>query len=392
MAATNFIILLAAFACLANLAGLEAAKSVRIALQKGTSMKAGHLGQPATNYFARTEFGTPPKPFNMLIDVNARESWLPQDLTMGWAHTKLNHRDGYRQKDSNTSIKQLDATYLIEYQGCALEGKAYRDVLSFKDVLESLLPVRFEQRFLAMFSASNDKFRKSFPSADGVLAFSPWPISETGSDMVCVAMNRANLTGGLVIGLELDSDLDSPQGGELTIGGLDALQLTGELRFHRLAAQHSWEVSLQSVVLGANQIDACPGVNSRENSCTAVLSTTANDIMGPEAAIKPLLALLGVYDTSDSFKSSALYKIDCDQERTAPNLTFVIDGAHYTVPAASYIKKRESGILFFKSTSCYVSLLATTSDHSWTLGTNFLSNYYTVLDMDKQAAALGQRK
>uniref|UniRef100_A0A6G1SM20 Cathepsin E n=1 Tax=Aceria tosichella TaxID=561515 RepID=A0A6G1SM20_9ACAR len=387
--AARIIILLLVFGALADFPGLlQASKTVKIALSKRTSMQAGNLGQPVTSYYTSMDFGTPPISFNMLIDVNAREVWLPHHLKLGMVYQRLNYRNGYRKTGSTTSLKEPDSKYRIEYKGCDLTGKAYRDVIRFRDVTGTILPVKFEQRFIAVSSASSDIFNR-FTPADGVLAFSPWPTSESGSDTICLAMKRANLTGELRFGLELNQEFESQSGGVLTIGDADMSKIEGDFRFHHLVTINgNWEIGLQQVMFGAHTIDVCQHQVSNRAPCSALISTTSDDIYGPSEAIKTMLRFLGFTDVDTH---APLYEIDCLKVATAPTLTFVIDGINYTLPPTSYIKKKVDGF-YFKSTTCYVALLPNLSDNKWELGTSFLSQYYSVFDIERRVVAFGKRK
>jgi hypothetical protein len=380
--ARHFDLLLLLLLPLARLLLLDAApnKLVRIALHKDTQQQAGNLTLPVTSYYARAEIGTPPKPFNLLLDVSAREVWVPHYSRLGLIYSRLNYKNGYCKKDSSTSVKEPNEIYKIQYSETELSGKAYRDVLGFVDVLPAgSPPVKFEQRFLAISSASNDKFTK-FGSADGVMAFSPWRVSETGSDSIGASMIRSNLTSALTIGLALSSPAaDGAELGELSIGGPNPEKyVLNSVRYHSVISQYTWAVGLQRVMVGSSPVEACSRSNNGTR-CVAELSTTASDIYGPNQAIGALLNLLGFDEAKINFHQSQVYEIDCIKVASAPSLNFMIDGALYTIPPTSYIKKKVDGLIF-KSSTCYVGLLPNWSEDKWTLGTSFLANFYTILD------------
>ena len=356
---------------------------VRVALGKVTTMQAGDLGQPISSYFANIGVGTPPKSFKFLVDINAREIWLPHYMKLGVIFNRLNYKAGYCKKDSSSGAKEVQ-TYTIEYRACELSGKAYRDVFEFENVTESLKSVRFEQRFLAISSASNDRIGRL--GIDGVISLNPWPISETGSDLITVGMSRAGLTSELKFSLLLDPNPDSSYGGELALGAVDASKFVGSLRYHKGIGQHQWELNLQSVMLGGNVVSCLEG------NCSAVLATSHNDIYGPASDVQQVLKLLGFAQVdTEGLKEDRLYEIDCLKVASLPPLTFIIDGAYYVIHPLSYIKKKVDGVVF-KSSTCYVSILSNGSKNRWDLGTNFVSNYYTVFDVNLRQVAFGVRK
>lgn len=368
---------------------------MRISLSKTTSSTGGDHSQPLTSYYVKIDIGTPPKPFRMLVDVNARETWLPHYLKLGVLYARLNYLNGYAKKSSSTSVKEAEKEYTIDYNSCELTGKAYRDLFEFKDVVESLKVPKFVQRFLAISSASNDRFGRR-GEVDGAMALNPWPISETGSDLISVTLSRTDLIGELIFGLSLEDNqnLDGKAipGGELTLGGTNPNLYIGNFRYHTIWSQYTWELKLQSVMLGASVVSCGQGGTGDE--CTALISTSHNDIYGPSKDVQQILILLGFGEDikSNGFKANKLYEIDCLKVASSPTLTFVIDGLYYVIPPTSYIRKKVEGLIF-KSQTCYVSLLANeASKNQWILGTHFLSNFYTIFDISNRRIGFGTRK
>lgn len=364
--------------------------AVQIGLRKQSSMQAGRLGQPVTSYLMEIEMGNCQQTFQMLVDVNAREIWLPEHKKLA-LFSRLNYKNGYKRQE--TSRKEQGTVYKTVYNDCELTGEAYWDDIRLLGYVNTIIPRRkFPLRFLVINCASNDNF-KQFSAADGVMAFSPWPLSESGSELTLTAMKQANLISELVFSLELDSDLSNTDGGELSIGGVNPTKFVGQLKYHQLISSHFWEIGgLDLVMLGANSIDACQTRQlGNASTCSVHLSTTSNDIYAPTEAIKAMLKLLNFEEADRKYNPSTLYEIDCLRVATAPSLTFVIEGAYYTVPPTSYIRKKVDGYIF-KSSTCYVAMLPSLSDNKWRLGTNFLANYYTVFDMDKRAVAFGKRR
>lgn len=370
---------------------------IRISLSRSIEPSGGPYGQPLTNYYFKASVGTPPKPFNFLVDINARENWLPHHLKLGEIYPRLNYKNGYAKKTSSSGIKEDEKQYNVDYESCELTGKAYRDLFEFRDVVESLKLPRFTQRFLAISSASNGNFspRKS-AGIDGVMGLNPWPISEIGSDMMIVALSRAGLIGELKFGLALQDSTslsEKPEnGGELTLGGINPTYYLGTLRFHQVQSQYNWELMLQSVMLGASPVSCTSG--SSQGVCTALISTSHNDIQGPKQDVKQILSVLGFKTLieDEGVRPGKLYDIDCLKVASSPTLTFVIEGLYYVVPPTAYIRKKTEGIIF-KSETCYIAIHANDkSDGQWILGTNFLVNFYSIFDINARKIAFGVRK
>lgn len=373
--------------CLSNLS--LGAKTIRIKLHKTTSKQAGILGQPVTSYYINVNIGTPPKPFKLLLDTNANESWLPHYLKLGIIFSRLNYKNGYCKKDSKTSRKE-DREFTIEYQECELTGKPYEDIFEFKDVSEgtsSNSSVSLRQRFLAISSASNDRF--SSLEIDGVLSFAPAVSSDSGTRSILLNLNDARLIDELRFAIILDNIEDNDEGGELMIGGIDQTKYIGNIRYHPLISLHRrWELPLQSVMLGG-EVVSCYNLG-----CRATLSTGANDFYGPREDVLRIMKLLNVTSPdkdSNQLASDRLFEIDCLRVVNLPNLSFNIDGMPYVVSPSSYIKKKIDGLVF-KSSTCYVTILPSDTVNHWILGSNFMSNYYTVFDLYKHQIGFATRR
>lgn len=366
-------------------------KLVKVPLRKFTIVHGDSQGQPLTVYFVRAGFGTPSKPFNMLVDVNGREVWLTHRPRMGPFPTGLKNMNGYCRECSTTSLKEQHEIYKINYLETELTGEVYRDEVGLEKVAEGAhntsQSVWFQQRFLLISSASNDRINK-YDVVDGVLALGPQSVSETGADSVTVAMRRANLISRIRFCLEIDPEPEGERGGELTIGGIDVRKYRDDLKYHQLSSRNSWELGLQMVMLGADSMNACSSSSNRLDACIAVLSTTTNYIHGPSESIRVLLRLLGVDEGSEG---RPLREIDCSKVANSPTLTFVIDGTQYPVPPTSYIKRKIDSS-HSNSSTCFIGLQSNLSDNRWELGTSFLLNFYTVFDMENLSVAFGRRK
>lgn len=355
-------------------------KTVQIKLHKSISEQGGILGQPVTSYYTNVNIGTPQKPFKLLIDTDANESWLPHYLKLGIIYSRLHYKTGYCKKDSKTGKKE-EKSFTFEYQKCELSGKSYEDIFEFIDVNEgsSSSNVSFRQKFLAISSASNDRF--SNLEIDGVLSLAPAVLSDSGIQSVLLNLHETNLIGDSKFSIVLDTDDEKSEGGEIILGGINQAKFIGNIRYHPLISHHKrWELKLQSVMLGG-EVVACYNL-----ACKTTISTGVNDFYGPREDVLRIMNLLGVINSqkdNNQLVEDKLFEIDCLKVVNLPNLSFNIDGTPYVVSPSSYIKKKVDGLIF-KSSTCYVAILPRNSINHWILGSNFISNFYTVFDLNKR--------
>lgn len=364
-------------------------KMIRVALHKGTTMKAGIHGQPVTSYYARVDIGTPPKTFNLSIDIGARETWLPHySMLGGILFNRLHYRRGYSKKSSSTSVKK-NSVFTFEHMQCELEAKPYEDLFEFKDVIESLSRPIVRQRFLSVSSASSDRFA-DLPS-DGIVAFNGQPESAAGTRLLILNLLQAKLIDSPIFSLWLDANPESNEGGELTIGGLNPTRYMGVMIRHPVVTGNGgdrWAVGLKEVLLGETV------VSCYRKNCSATLATGVNDLFGPREDVLRIMEALrsigGGIRIERSSNNEDLYEIDCLQVVNLPPLRFVINDVPYQIQPVDYLRKKVDGVLF-KSATCYVAILPNDSSKSWILGSNFLSNFYTVYDYNKKEIGIAAR-
>lgn len=363
-------------------------RTIQIKLHKSTSEQGGILGQHVTSYYTNVNIGTPQKPFKLLIDTNANENWLPHYLKLGIIYSRLHYKNGYCKKDSKTGKKE-EKLFTFEYQKCELSGKAYEDIFEFIGVNEgsSYNNVSFRQRFLAISSASNDRF--SSLEIDGVLSLAPAVMSDSGTQSVLLNLRDTKLIDELKFSIALDTVDEKSEGGEIILGGTDQTKYIGNICYHPMISLHKrWELNLQSVMLGG-EVVSCYNLG-----CKTTLSTGVNDFYGPREDVLRIMNLLGVVNNqkdNNELVEDKLFEIDCLKVINLPNLSFNIDGKPYVVSPSSYIKKKVDGLIF-KSSTCYVAILPSDSINHWILGSNFMSNFYTIFDLNQRQIGFATRK
>jgi len=351
------------------------ARLIRVPLLRGTTQSAGQLGQPVISYYAPVSIGTPPKVFNVEFDVDFNELFVPH-YEWNPFKTNLHYGKGFQCKVSSSCVKDKNSL-TIEYQHCKLSGKLYEDVITFNNAYGNLLgpnvnvsvPVSMRQSFLAAADASDARF-KDLP-IDGVFGLGPLAKSSTKITNLLVNLHENKLIDNLQFSFWFNPVLDSIQGGELVLGGIDTQRYQGKIYWHHLSAvSGQWTLGLQYVSLG-NQVVGCYG-----HSCQAMLSTGLTDLYGPRDDVMKIYALL-----NSSRQKSGLELIDCRRISSLPIITFTIDGIPYPLLPTNYIRKTVDGAIF-KSETCYVAILPSDSHRNeWILGTNFLGTYYSMFDM-----------
>lgn len=367
-----------------------AGRLMHVPLVRATTQGAGQLGQPILSYYSVVNIGTPAVPFKIHFDVGLSELFVPH-YSWNPFNRNLHYGTGFQCK-SSTTCQKTDTQYSFTYQNVQMTAKRYEDTMTLMmaranntaegvqltsnwstnstTTMSALVPAVWRQNFLSVSSASDGKFSQL--PIDGFFGLSPSPQSLAAVNNILVSLHTAQLIDNLQFSIWLNPVLDSPNGGELILGGVDTDRYQGQIYWHHLAglAPSQWALGLQYVSLG-KQVVSCSG-----QQCTAVLSTGLSDILGPAEDVKKIYSLL---NTTKS--SSGLELIDCRRISSLPYITFYIDGIPYYLLPSNYIRKTTDGRIFKKET-CYVAILASADDSkTWTLATPFLGAYYSIYDM-----------
>lgn len=334
---------------------------------RSTTTGAGDYGQPVISYYAPVSFGTPPKSFNIAFDIAFSELFVPH-FTYNPFKINLHYKKGFQCKVSSSCVKN-NTSFVFDYQNCTMTGKQYEDVITFTNAFgPGVVNVSLRQKFLAISDATTTRF-KDLP-ADGFFGLGP-STHYSGSKNILVGLVEAHLIDNLQFSLWFNPVLDSNQGGELVLGGVDQARYQGQVYWHRLASvSNQWSLMLQYVGLGGQIVG---------HSARAILSSGLNEIYGPREEVRQIYSLLN----TTRQQRGELELIDCRRLPSLPVLTFTIDGIPYALLPSNYIRKTTDGSIF-KSETCYVAILASNEAGKWILGTSFLQAYYSIFDMTYQ--------
>lgn len=344
-----------------------AARTIKVPLISAKTPGAGVFGQPVINFYAPIGLGTPPKKFNVQFDVGLSEPFVPH---YKWNPFKINlHYSKGFQCAKSTSCNRTNRSFTLDYQNCRLEGKSYEDIMTLTNAYgPGVVSVSIRQKFLGISDASDARF-KDLP-VDGYFGLGPLTQTPSGATNIIDSLRSANYIDNNQFSFWFNPILDSPQGGELILGGVDQTRYQGKIFWHPLIGVHSqWTIGLQHVGIGGQTVGCF------EHGCEAVLSTGLNEVYGPRDEVNKIYRFLNT-----SHQESGLELIDCRRRSSLPLITFTIHGIPYVLLPSNYVRKTTDGGIF-KSETCYVAILASDKAGKWILGTNFIGSYYTIFDM-----------
>lgn len=111
---------------------------------------------------------------------------------------------------------------------------------------------------------------------------------------------------------------DGRRNSKLTLGGADSTLYEGELNYHRVVDKYYWLMKLDNILLGGQDVGLC------RDGCRVIADTGTSLITGPTDDLTDLLEKLPVDD-------------NCSGVDDLPDITFVLDGQHYTLTPDEYV-------------------------------------------------------
>uniref|UniRef100_A0A0K8S380 Peptidase A1 domain-containing protein n=1 Tax=Lygus hesperus TaxID=30085 RepID=A0A0K8S380_LYGHE len=153
------------------------------------------------------------------------------------------------------------------------------------------------------------------------------------------------------------------EGSAITLGGWNETLVKSEDSIHwvPLSEKSYWKVSVESINMGDLILEPTP----------AIVDTGSSFMLGPEEEVEKIAKLLGAIPTH------GVYLVESSKLDSLPSLTFKINGRNFTLSPEQYIAMVEGD---------YAMLGIKPSDiEFWVLGDIFLTNYYTIFDLDKEA-------
>jgi len=163
---------------------------------------------------------------------------------------------------------------------------------------------------------------------------------------------------------------------KLTIGGVDKSLYAGDLTYHRVIDEYYWLLDCDNILVGGQDIGLC------DNGCKVIADTGTSLITGPTEDLFTMLGNLNVDE-------------NCNGIDSLPDITFVLDGKHYTLTPEEYVMTvTDDGIEEtmdhvrshsdnMQCAGAFMPLdIPDPQGPAWILGDVFLTKFYSVYDRD----------
>ncbi|KAL4453961.1 hypothetical protein ABPG74_003844 [Tetrahymena malaccensis] len=323
-------------------------------------------------YTGDLAIGSSDNVFSVIYDTGSANIWMNSIHCNDPGCVSHKQYDFHQSKNYKSVGLSLD----VQFGTGELIGEMATDTVYFGDIEIK------DQTFVEIHEQRGDVFAQS--KFDGIVGLA-FPSM--------AAYNKNPLFDSLMeqkkISKNIFSFYMSPHDGrtdsEISIGGANPLRYSGEIKYHKVKKDYYWLIEAQSILVGGQDVGLCKG------GCYVIADTGTSLITGPSEDIFTLLD-----------HSSA--NTNCSNVSELPDLTFVIDGAHYTLTGEEYVLQEnsdgsqqtvetaQSNVEMSSSTAqCIVAFMPLDIpndeenfpyEKAWILGDTFLQKFYSIYDRD----------
>lgn len=301
-------------------------------------------------YYGYVSFGTPPQTFEATFDILSNLSWV-YSTDCGYcsdlAHL-YNHSESstYVPDGRNVSDKWFNQVGYLSQDTITIDGLAVKEQ-TFLEKTNSREPIIEEHASIGL----------GYPA-----------VTMQNVRGILYTMVKEGLVEKPVFGFyfKRPRTVFNTIGayGELTLGGSDPNHFDGQLSYVPVEGESYWQFKIDGVKIGGQTTEFCSG------GCEAVLYTDTPMFRVPDGyKLNEQLGALLVW---------SLWRFNCKELSTLPNMTLVIGGKDYIMTYKDYVAEvvieQNCGSLILPSDP------SGPFKNKWLLGNTFMSTYYTEFD------------
>ncbi|CAH1163535.1 unnamed protein product [Phaedon cochleariae] len=321
-------------------------------------------------FYGKIVIGHPGQIMNVAFDTAWSLTWVLSKkcqtyTTYGcWFHNLYNHdRSSYYKKDGKPYVGDegiFNFTGFYSYENISM---AHSNVTAFS--------------FVEMVGVPSSM---AFSKADGVLGLG---LKDGDYEPFFYALYRQKKIRDPIFSIYLNRDRQSNKGGNIMLGFYDPKHvhqtsypngsvIPDTIKFLQVDAGADWQFSLDSILITMDQkktLTLCP------NGCKAISDTSSNQIIGPVEDINKINDLL------NAKKIFGRWTVECDTIMKLPKIDFVLGGQNFRLEGPQYTTKMS----YMGITVCFSAFVPTTASSTeglWVLGGAFLSQYYSIYNIE----------
>jgi len=323
-------------------------------------------GVPLSNYmnaqyYGEISLGSPPQTFSVVFDTGSSNLWVPS------THCSSIACFLHRRFDSNKSstFKSNGTEFGIQYGSGSLEGIISNDNLEVGGIVVK------HQDFGE--SVKEPGLAFAFGKFDGIFGLGYDTISVLGVVPPFYNLVNQGLVDEAVFGFYL-AYADGATGGQMTLGGVDSNHFEGDLDWYNVRRKGYWEIDLNKIKLGDEEVELEGGAVIDTGSSLIVLETALAEMINNQIGAKKNYA--------------GQYTIECDKVPSLPEFSFYFGKKEYKLNGSDYVLNAGG--------SCISGFMGMDFPESladlWIVGDVFLRKYYSVYDLGKNRVGFAPAK
>ena len=160
----------------------------------------------------------------------------------------------------------------------------------------------------------------------------------------------------------------------MTLGGVDSNHFEGDLDWYNVRRKGYWEIDLNKIKLGDEEVDLEGGAVIDTGSSLIVLETALAEMINNQIGAKKNYA--------------GQYTIECDKVPSLPEFSFFFGKKEYKLKGSDYVLNAGG--------SCISGFMGMDFPESlsdlWIVGDVFLRKYYSVYDLGKNRVGFAPAK
>uniref|UniRef100_A0A8C4RKE7 pepsin A n=1 Tax=Erpetoichthys calabaricus TaxID=27687 RepID=A0A8C4RKE7_ERPCA len=309
---------------------------------KFNSALAQIANEPLTNdydlsYYGIISIGTPPQSFKVIFDTGSSNLWVPSIYCSSYACSK------------SPSSMASSQTISVQYGTGAMSGILGYDTVTVGSIVDT-------NQIFGLSKNEPGSFLY-YVEFDGILGLAYPSISASGATPVFDNMMSEGLVSQDLFSFYLSRN--GQEGSVVTFGGVDPAYYTGSIHWIPLSSETYWQITVQNVKV-KGQVVACV------YGCEAIVDTGTSLLVGDSNNINNILAW---------------YSVNCNNIGSMPDVTFVINGVEFALPASAYVMQSSS----------MVDVGPSGHPHElWILGDVFIREWYSIFDRANNMVGLAK--
>ncbi|GMR61643.1 hypothetical protein PMAYCL1PPCAC_31838, partial [Pristionchus mayeri] len=319
-------------------------------------------------YYGDITIGTPGQKFKALFDTGSSNLWMPCKGCPTSDIACLTHNK-YDLGKSSTGTK-TDIPFEIQYGTGSMTGYVVDDVVCFGNDKSGYCTDKTQGFACAMAEPGMTFVAARF---DGILGMAWDSISVDGlsQPMDQIWADKDNCPEAIFafwLNRNLNGDLVSTNGGEMTLCGTDPKHYKGEIAWEPLTAKDYWRINLGEVKVA--------GVSYAKGPTSAIVDTGTSLLTGPTDIIEKIQAAIGGREIGNTGE----FMVNCHKMDSMPNITFNLGGQDFELTPQDYILK-ETNAGVSECISGFMGMdVPAPAGPLWILGDVFIGKFYSVFD------------